>query len=101
MGRPLDGRAGGPTDEWVGNLMDRRLMEHGGGWGGKRGWVSGQDGWMDGETIGWTGEWPDGRVNGMGRRGWVSGPDGWEDHWMDGRMARRTGEWGGKAGVAE
>ena len=25
--------------------------------------------------------------------------DGWGDHWMDGRMARRKVEWGGKAGV--
>ena len=27
--------------------------------------------------------------------------DGWGDHWMDGRVARRTGECGGKAGVGE
>ena len=25
--------------------------------------------------------------------------DGCGDHWMDGRMVRRTGKWGGKAGV--
>ena len=56
---------------------------------------------MDGDTIGWTGGWPDGRVNGAGMRGWVSGPDGWGHHLMDGRMARRTGERGGNAGVGE
>ena len=38
---------------------------------GRRGWVSGPDGWVDGETIGW----PDERVNVAGRRGWVNGPD--------------------------
>ena len=42
-------------------------------------------GWLDGETIGWTGGWPDGRVNGMGRRGWVSGPGGWMGRPLDGR----------------
>ena len=40
---------------------------------------------MDVETIGWTGGWPDGRVNGAGRRGWVSGPDGWMGRPLDGR----------------
>ena len=58
MGRPLDGRAGGPPDGWMG-------MEG----------VSGLDGWMNGETIGWTGGWPNGWVDGVGRRQ-VSGPDG-------------------------
>ena len=37
-------------------------------------------------------------MNGAGRWGWVSGLDGWGDHWMDGRVARRMSEWGGKAG---
>ena len=32
----------------------------------------------------------------------MSGPDVWRgDHWMDGRMARRKGEWGRNAGVGE
>ena len=31
----------------------------------------------------------------------MRGPDGWGDNWMDGRMARRTGEWDGKTGVGE
>ena len=51
IGRPLDGRAGGPTDGWMG-------MEG----------VSGLDWWMNGETIGLTGGWPDGRVDGAGMR---------------------------------
>ena len=58
------------------------------------GWVS-ETGWMDRETIGWTGGWPDRRVNGAGRRGWVNGPDGWTDGrtdgWMDGETIGLTG----------
>ena len=45
---------------------------------------------MDGETIGWTGGWPDGRVNGAGRRGWVSGQDGWMGRPLDGRADGRA-----------
>ena len=41
--------------------------------------------------------WWMGREAGVGEwTGWV---DGWGDHWIDGRMARRKVEWGGKAGV--
>ena len=46
---------------------------------------------MDGETIGWTGGWPDGRVNEAGRRGCVNGPDGWMGGWMDGETIGLTG----------
>ena len=48
--------------------MDGWMARRKGEWGGKRGWVNGT-GWMDGETIGWTGGWPDGKVNGAGRWG--------------------------------
>ena len=48
--------------------MDGRMARRTGEWGGKAG-VCEWTGWMDGETIGWTGGWPDGRVNEAGRRG--------------------------------
>ena len=78
--------------------MDGRVARRTGEWGRKAG-VREWTGWMD--TIGWTGGWPDGRVNGAGRRGWVSGLDECGDHWMDGRVAGRMGERDGKAGVRE
>ena len=40
---------------------------------------------MDGETIGWTGGWPDGKVNGAGRRG-VGEWTGWMGRPLDGRV---------------
>ena len=47
MGRPLDGRADGPTDGRVNGA-------------GRRRWVNGPDGWMDEETIELTGDPTDG-----------------------------------------
>ena len=68
--------------------MDGRVARRMGEWGGKAGWVSGPDGWM--ETIGWTGGWPDGRVNGAERRGWVREPDGWMERPLHGRAGGPT-----------
>ena len=99
----------GETIAWTGGWPDGRVNG-----AGRRGWVSGLDEcgyhWMDGrmagrmgerdgkagvrewtgwmDTIGWTGGWPDGRVNGAGRRGCVSGPDGWIR--LDGRAGGPT-----------
>ena len=70
--------------------MDGRMARRKGERGGKVG-VGERTGWMDGETIGWTGGRPDGRVNGAGRRRWVNGPDGWMDRWMDGETIELTG----------
>ena len=69
--------------------MDGRVARRTGEWGGKAG-VGEWTGWMDGETIGWTGGWPDGRVNGAGRRGWVREPDGWMERPLDGRAGGPT-----------